>query len=170
MLPYNAVTASNRRNRSLMTLPEWGQKVLLLAIIPVPPDDCTLYNLWYTHIMTMPMSFHYKTYTPSALNKWGFYRENHVLKLQNVLKFISLRNTNFATAHCKIRKSRFKWNQQCIEFQLAAGMFFDSFFSLSVFKYLCIILSPLPVMSLFRPVRDPTPGENTCLARDTPQN
>ena len=25
-----------RRNRSLMTLPGWGQKVLLLAIIPVP--------------------------------------------------------------------------------------------------------------------------------------
>ena len=32
-MPY---TASNRRNRSLMTLPRWGQKVLLLAIIPVP--------------------------------------------------------------------------------------------------------------------------------------
>ena len=36
VLPYNAVTASNRRNRSLMTLPRWGRKVLLLAIIPVP--------------------------------------------------------------------------------------------------------------------------------------
>ena len=36
VLPYNAVTASNRRNRSLMTLPGWGRKVLLLAIIPVP--------------------------------------------------------------------------------------------------------------------------------------
>ena len=32
-MPY---TASNRRNRSLMTLPRWGRKVLLLAIIPVP--------------------------------------------------------------------------------------------------------------------------------------
>ena len=32
-MPY---TASNRRNRSLMNLPGWGQKVLLLAIIPVP--------------------------------------------------------------------------------------------------------------------------------------
>ena len=31
-MPY---TASNRRNRSLMTLPGWGRKVLLLAIIPV---------------------------------------------------------------------------------------------------------------------------------------
>ena len=30
VLPYNAVTASNRRNRSLMTLPGWGRKVLLL--------------------------------------------------------------------------------------------------------------------------------------------
>ena len=36
VLPYNAVAASNRRNRSLMTLPGWGRKVLLLAIIPVP--------------------------------------------------------------------------------------------------------------------------------------
>ena len=29
-------TAFNRRNRSLMTLPGWGRKVLPLAIIPVP--------------------------------------------------------------------------------------------------------------------------------------
>ena len=36
VLPYNPNTAFNRRNRSLMTLPRWGQKVLLLAIIPVP--------------------------------------------------------------------------------------------------------------------------------------
>ena len=34
-MPY---TASNRRNRSLMTLPRWGRKVLLLAIIPVPRE------------------------------------------------------------------------------------------------------------------------------------
>ena len=33
-MPY---IASNRRDRSLMTLPIWGRKVLLLAIIPVPP-------------------------------------------------------------------------------------------------------------------------------------
>ena len=32
-MPY---TASSRRNRSLMTLPRGGRKVLLLAIIPVP--------------------------------------------------------------------------------------------------------------------------------------
>ena len=32
-MPYRAF---NRRNRSLMTFPGWGRKVLLLAIIPVP--------------------------------------------------------------------------------------------------------------------------------------
>ena len=37
VLPYNALTAFNRRNSSLITLPGWGRKVLLLAIIPVPP-------------------------------------------------------------------------------------------------------------------------------------
>ena len=33
-MPY---TAFNKQIRSLMTLPGWGRKVLLLAIIPVPP-------------------------------------------------------------------------------------------------------------------------------------
>ena len=36
VLPYIQYTASNRRNRSLMTLPGWGRKVLLLAITPMP--------------------------------------------------------------------------------------------------------------------------------------
>ena len=31
-------TACNWRNRFLLTLPGWGQKVLLFAIIPVPPS------------------------------------------------------------------------------------------------------------------------------------
>ena len=36
VLLYKAVTAFNRRNRSLMTLSGWGRKILLLAIISVP--------------------------------------------------------------------------------------------------------------------------------------
>ena len=46
-MPY---TASNRRNRSLMTLPRWGQKVLLLAIIPVPllVHSCATLPLGYS--------------------------------------------------------------------------------------------------------------------------
>ena len=36
MARYEEYTAFNRRNRSLMTLPGRGRKVLLLAIIPVP--------------------------------------------------------------------------------------------------------------------------------------
>ena len=36
VLLHKAVTAFNRRNRSLMTLSGWGRKILLLAIISVP--------------------------------------------------------------------------------------------------------------------------------------
>ena len=51
VLPYNAVHSINRRNRSLMTLPGWGRKVLLLAIIPVP-RTCRAYtwNILYTWV------------------------------------------------------------------------------------------------------------------------
>ena len=42
MLPYNAVQHSTAHSRFLMTLPRWGRKVLLLAIIPVSPQ--TLYT------------------------------------------------------------------------------------------------------------------------------
>ena len=64
VLPYNAVAAFNRRNRSLMTLPRWGRKVLLLAL-----DQCsrtmpyTAFDRWNRSLMTLPgwgKKYHYK--------------------------------------------------------------------------------------------------------------
>ena len=69
VLPYNAVTASNLRNRSLMTLPEWGQKVLLLAIIPVPrfPYRPIIVHIYQPNMIPMYHSAPDSAHTPIYL-------------------------------------------------------------------------------------------------------
>ena len=42
LLPYHAVQHTTDGTFPPMTLPTWGRKVLLLAAIPVPPENISL--------------------------------------------------------------------------------------------------------------------------------
>ena len=99
-MPY---TASNRRNRSLMTLPRWGQKVLLLAIIPVPHltngMNKDTQQTW--HINPMPVQFWTSVVdggpTPDQHGRWS--RLPGIPCLGEITKKASQLNTFPLTSH-----------------------------------------------------------------------
>ena len=71
-MPY---TASNRRNRSLMILPGWGQKVLLLAIIQVPHVQHSL----HLHVLQMRL----ESYTQRRYSPWLVIKQSLVFRVDN---------------------------------------------------------------------------------------